>query len=183
MEGYRKVQRAKALHLEEMIDAQKYFSDNDEDFVISDLEGMSNREIYDLMKGIERLSSNLRDIKKILSDRLHGNVYKSAQRFNDDIVIGRPKYKWKPYDKNKVLEYLGEDWKHVVRPEFRITGIQAIARQRGQDPWVIMESLFEQVEVPGVNIVPVNKAPKYLQDLDEEELIQIDRDKGDDTDE
>ena len=46
-----------------------------------------------------------------------------------------------------------------------------------------MESLFEQVEVPGVNIVPVNKAPKYLQDLDEEELIQIDRDKGDDTDE
>ena len=82
-----------------------------------------------------------------------------------------------------MLEYLGEDWKHVVRPEFRITGIQAIARQRGQDPWVIMESLFEQVEVPGVNIVPVNKAPKYLQDLDEAELIQIDRDKGDDTDE
>ena len=162
MEGYRKVQRAKALHLEEMIDDQKYYSDNDEDFVISDLEGMSNREIYDLMKGIERLTSNLRDIKKILSDRLQGNVYKSAQRFNDDIVIGRPKYKWKPYDKNKVLEYLGEDWKHVVRPEFRITGIQAIARQRGQDPWVIMESLFEQVEVPGVNIVPVNKAPKYF---------------------
>ena len=26
------------------------------------------REIYDLMKGIERLSSNLRDIKKILSE-------------------------------------------------------------------------------------------------------------------
>ena len=144
MEGYRKVQRAKALHLEEMIDDQKYYSDNDEDFVISDLEGMSNREIYDLMKGIERLTSNLRDIKKILSDRLQGNVYKSAQRFNDDIVIGRPKYKWKPYDKNKVLEYLGEDWKHVVRPEFRITGIQAIARQRGQDPWVIMESLFDK---------------------------------------
>ena len=76
MEGYRKVQRAKALHLEEMIDDQKYYSDNDEDFVISDLEGMSNREIYDLMKGIERLTSNLRDIKKILSDRLQGNVYK-----------------------------------------------------------------------------------------------------------
>ena len=55
------------------------------------------------------------------------------------------------------------------------------------------ENLFNEVydtehipyllEVPGVNIVPVNKAPKYLQDLDEEELIQIDRDKGDDTDE
>tara|TARA_R110002020_G_scaffold268284_6_gene483491 strand:- start:450 stop:995 length:546 start_codon:yes stop_codon:yes gene_type:complete len=181
MTSYRKVQRAKALHLEEMIDDQKYLSDNDEDFVVSDLEGMSNREIYDLMKGIERLSSNLRDIKKILSDRLQGNVYKSAQRFNDDIVIGRPKYKWKAYDKSKVLDYLGDDWQKVVRPEFRITGIQAIARQRGQDPWVIMESLFEQVEVPGVNIVPINRAPKYLQGLDEAELIQID--KGDDTDE
>ena len=50
-----------------------------------------------------------------------------------------------------------------------------MARKRGQDPWVILESLFEQVEQPGIDIRPVNKAPKYLNDLDEGEIVQIDK--------
>ena len=41
---------------------------------------------------------------------------------------------YKPYDKEKVLDYLGDDWRTVVRPEFRVTGVKAVAESRGDDP-------------------------------------------------
>lgn len=167
--------KEKVIQLEQQVHDQQDYYGFEEDIVLEELSELSNRELYDLIKTIDRMSSNLRYLKKDLSNKLKGNVHKSAQRFDDDIVIGRPKFTWKPYDKNRVIDYLGDDWKEVVNPTFRITGIQAIARKRGQDPWVILESLFEQVEQPGIDIRPVNKAPKYLNDLDEGEIVQIDK--------
>ena len=98
------------------------------------------------------------------------------------IIIGKPKFTWKPYDKKRVIDYLGDDWELVVNPSFRITGIKAVAQKRGDDPWVILESLFEQVETPGVNILPAFKAPKYMQDLEDGEIINLSN-KGEDQDE
>ena len=86
------------------------------------------------------------------------------------------------YDKKKVIDYLGDDWELVVNPSFRVTGIKALAQKRGQDPWVILESLFEQVETPGVNILPAFKAPKYMQELEDGEVIDLSN-KGEQTDE
>ena len=181
--------------LDDALERVKFTTENlhlqwtDDDSTVTDLDIMDGNfpqdidEFMTLMRRVEDVISAARKIKTQMQVELGDKYNGKVKKYRDSYIVGRPSTTYKPYDKEKVLDYLGEDWRAVVRPEFRITGIQAIARQRGQDPWVIMESLFEQVEVPGVNIVPVNKAPKYLQDLDEEELIQIDRDKGDDTDE
>lgn len=182
MQEQSKRPREKALQLEAVVEDQVQTFGKEEDIVIEDIEKYTNEELYELIKGIDSVSYNLRELKKKLGACLSGNLYNSAKRIGDDIIIGKPKFTWKPYDKQKVLDFLGEDWQQVVNPSFRITGIQAVARRRGLDPWVIMESLFEQVETPGVNIVPDFKAPKYMQEIEDGEVINLDK-KGENTNE
>ena len=165
--------REKAFKVEQEVQDQIMQFGEEEQIEIEGLKEMSNEEIYQIIKGIDSISSNLRKAKKVLGDALSGNLYNSAKRIGDDIIIGKPKFTWKPYDKKKVIDYLGDDWELVVNPTFRITGIKAVAQRRGQDPWVILESLFEQVETPGVNILPAFKAPKYMQELEDGEIINL----------
>lgn len=165
--------REKAFKVEQEVQDQILQFGEEEQIDIEGLKEMSNEEIYQIIKGIDSISSNLRKAKKVLGDALSGNLYNSAKRIGDDIIIGKPKFTWKPYDKKKVIDYLGDDWELVVNPSFRITGIKAVAQRRGQDPWVILESLFEQVETPGVNILPAFKAPKYMQELEDGEVINL----------
>lgn len=175
--------REKAFKVEQEVQDQILQFGEEEQIDIEGLKEMSNEEIYQIIKGIDSISSNLRKAKKVLGDALSGNLYNSAKRIGDDIIIGKPKFTWKPYDKKKVIDYLGDDWELVVNPSFRITGIKAVAQRRGQDPWVILESLFEQVETPGVNILPAYKAPKYMQELDDGEVIDLSKKDEGDTDE
>ena len=175
--------REKAFKVELEVQDQIMQFGEEEQIEIEGLKEMSNEEIYQIIKGIDSISSNLRKAKKVLGDALSGNLYNSAKRIGDDIIIGKPKFTWKPYDKKKVIDYLGDDWELVVNPTFRITGIKAVAQRRGQDPWVILESLFEQVETPGVNILPAYKAPKYMQELDDGEVIDLSKKDEGDTDE
>jgi len=175
--------REKAFKVEQEVQDQILQFGEEEQIDVEGLKEMSNEEIYQIIKGIDSISSNLRKAKKVLGDALSGNLYNSAKRIGDDIIIGKPKFTWKPYDKKKVIDYLGDDWELVVNPTFRITGIKAVAQRRGQDPWVILESLFEQVETPGVNILPAYKAPKYMQELDDGEVIDLSKKDEGDTDE
>ena len=175
--------REKAFKVEQEVQDQVLQFGEEEQIDVEGLKEMSNEEIYQIIKGIDSISSNLRKAKKVLGDALSGNLYNSAKRIGDDIIIGKPKFTWKPYDKKKVIDYLGDDWELVVNPSFRVTGIKALAQKRGQDPWVILESLFEQVETPGVNILPAFKAPKYMQELDDGEVIDLSKKDEGDTDE
>ena len=80
------------------------------------------------------------------------------------IFRGRNVNKWVPYDKDKVLDYLGEDLRHAVAPNFRTSAIKAIAKERNQNPSVIMESLFELQETTNLEVLPLDKAPKFIKE-------------------
>ena len=132
------------------------------------------QEFMLLLSRVEDIISAGRKIKEQmtieLGDRYSGQAIKNAGK----VIIGRPTMSYKPYDKEKVLDYLGDDWRNVVRPEFRITGVKAIAEKRGDDPNVIVESLFEKVITNNaVTILPESKAPKYLQKIDEGEVKKL----------
>lgn len=132
------------------------------------------QEFMLLLSRVEDIISAGRKIKEQmtieLGDRYSGQAIKNAGK----VIIGRPTMSYKPYDKEKVLDYLGDDWRNVVRPEFRITGVKAIAEKRGDDPNVIVESLFEKVITNNaVTILPESKAPKYLQEIDEGEVKKL----------
>ena len=132
------------------------------------------QEFMLLLSRVEDIISAGRKIKEKmtieLGDRYSGQAIKNAGK----VIIGRPTMSYKPYDKEKVLDYLGDDWRNVVRPEFRISGVKAIAEKRGDDPNVIIESLFERVITNNaVTILPESKAPKYLQEIDEGEVKKL----------
>ncbi len=132
------------------------------------------QEFMLLMSRIEDIIAAGRKIKEQmtieLGERYSGQAIKNAGK----VIVGRPTMSYKPYDKEKVLDYLGDDWRSVVRPEFRVTGVKAVAEKRGDDPNVIMESLFERVITNNaVTILPESKAPKYLQELDEGEVKEL----------
>ena len=118
------------------------------------------------------------DMKKVLADEFKD----TAVRVGDKIIVGKPQKTWKPYDKNKVMDYVGDDWKLVVNPTFRTTGIKALAEQRGQDPNVIFESLFYADESGNVTILPESKAPKYLQKLEHMEKMYLKKNKEEESD-
>tara|TARA_B100001996_G_scaffold325699_1_gene271716 strand:- start:1714 stop:2274 length:561 start_codon:yes stop_codon:yes gene_type:complete len=130
-------------------------------------------EFMKLMDKVDQVSKAVREIKSDMKLKLVDSFGDQAVRVGNRIIVGKTSKTWKPYDKHKVMEYVGDDWKLVVNPTFRTTGIKTLAEQRGQDPKVIFESLFEQVENDTVTILPESKAPKYLQKLDDGEIKEL----------
>jgi len=85
-------------------------------------------------------------------------------RFGDRVFRGRNASKLVPYDDDKIIDFLGNDWKKAVRPAFRVTAIKAIAEERGLDSKVIVESLFDRVETENLEVNPLNRSPKFIQE-------------------
>lgn len=108
-------------------------------------------------------------VKNSLSEKMQGK----AKKLDNQIIIGKGTQTYKPYNVDKVLEYLGDDWKIAVRPSFRTTAIKKIAEERGDNPYVIFDSLFETVITGDVSIVPESKAPKKYAILDDGEEMNI----------
>lgn len=127
-------------------------------------------EFMTLMRRVEDTISAGRKIKEQMQIELGKRYEGKVVREGRDVIVGRPSTSYKPYDKEKVLDYLGEDWRLVVRPEFRITGIKAVAKERGDNPDSIVESLFDKVITNNnISILPESKAPKWMQQLEQGE--------------
>ena len=110
----------------------------------------------------ERFSEDEYYDDMVFYDGLEGAFVGIGYRFHDGPIA--------VYDKEKVLDYLGEDWRAVVRPEFRITGVKAVAESRGDDANVIVESLFQKVITNNnLTILPESKAPKWMKELEDGE--------------
>ena len=83
--------------------------------------------------------------------------------------------KFVPYDSDKIIDFLGDDWKKAVRPAFRVTAIKAIAEERGLDSKVIVESLFDRVETENLEVNPLDRSPKFIQEkLSDSDNIIVD---------
>jgi len=149
--------------IDEVIDQRIRFGENEE-LDIPEIDELEADQLAYLRDTIDTMRSDLSLLKSYVDNRIRGRLTGKAFRFGDRIFRGRNSSKLVPYSKDKILDFLGDDWREAVRPEFRTTAIQAIAKQRGLDPKVIMESLFERVETESLDVVPYNKAPKFLKD-------------------
>jgi len=113
----------------------------------------------------------IKDIKDELLKRHSGKIV----RVGEKIIIGKHGRKWKAHDPDKVLDYLGSDYRQAVRPNFRKTGVEEVAKKRGDNPRVIWDSLFYEELEETLSILDVGnpKTPKYMKDmkdLDEKEV-------------
>lgn len=133
----------------------------------------STQEVMDLLYKVKSVKRAVTLLETELKNKLAYDLQGKAKRVGNEIVIGKGTNTYKPYDVDKVLDYLGDDWKTAVRPAFRTTAIKAIAKERGDNPFVIFDSLFETVVTGDVSIVPENKAPKKYQSLNDGEEMSI----------
>ena len=150
------------------------FGDNEElDF--PEIDEMEADELAYLRDSIDSMKSDLNLLKSYVDQRIRGRLTGKAFRFGDRVFRGKNSSKLVPYDNDKILDFLGDDWKIAVRPAFRTSAIRAIAKERGLNEKVIMESLFERVETEQLDVTPVNKATKFIQNLldKDEKIVEI----------
>jgi len=127
-------------------------------------------EFMTLMRRVEDVISAGRKVKEQMQIELGKRYEGKVVREGRDVIVGRPSTTYKAYDKEKVLDYLGDDWRAVVRPEFRVTGVKAVAKERGDNPDVIVESLFQRVITNNnITVLPESKAPKWMKELEQGE--------------
>jgi len=133
----------------------------------------SNPELIELLYKVKSVKRAVTTLETRVKNSLSSNMQGKATKIGNDVVIGKGTNTYKPYSVDKVLEYLGDDWKMAVRPSFRTTAIKKIAEDRGDNPYVIFDSLFETIITGDVSIVPQNKAPKKYQSLQDGEEMNI----------
>ena len=133
----------------------------------------STQEQVELLYKVRSVKRAVAQLETELKNTLAYEMQGKAKKVGNEVVIGKGTNSYKPYDVNKVLDYLGDDWKEAVRPAFRTTAIKAIAKERGDNPFVIFDSLFETVTTGEISIVPMMKAPKKYQSLDDGEEMEI----------
>lgn len=150
------------------------FGDNEE-LDIPEVDEMDAEQLAYLRETIDTMRSDLSLLKSLVDSRIRGRLTGKAFRWGNKVYRGRNGSKLVPYSKDKILDFLGDDWREAIRPEFRTTAIKAIAKERGLDERVIMESLFERVETESLDVVPINKAPKFLQEKlkDDSQVVEL----------
>jgi len=157
----------------EIVEVFKNDKDNAEDKneIIQHKE-MLPAEAHDVMHLLHQIESiksacnaAIKDIKDELLERYSGKVV----RVGEKILIGKHGRQWKPLDSDKVLDYLGSDYRQAVRPSFRKGGVEAVAQKRGDNPKVIWDSLFYEELTETLTILDVNnpKTPKYMKEMND----------------
>lgn len=164
--------------LQEVKDQRMSYGNN-EDVELEDVNNLDTKELILLRDEVDNLSADLRTLKRFLDQRLKGRLENKAFRFGERIFRGRNRTKMVPYDSDKILEWLGDDWKAAVRPNFRTSAIRRIAEDRGKNPNVVIESLFNIVEDTGLDVNPFDRSPKFIQNLldSDEKEVEIYTDK------
>jgi len=160
----------KAFELVEVFKTDKENA-QDKDEIIKHRE-MLPTEAHDVMHLLHQIESiksacnaAIKDIKDELLTRYDGKVV----RIGEKILVGKYGRQWKAHDNDKVLDYLGSDYRAAVRPSFRKGGVEAVAKKRGDNPKVIWDSLFYEELTETLTILDVNNpnTPKYMKELND----------------
>lgn len=158
---------------------QRFSFGNNEDIDLEEVNDLETTELVLLRDEIDNMSLDLRLLKRFIDQRLRGRLENKAFRFTNRVFRGRNQRKLVPYDSEKVIKWLGDDWSMAVRPAFRTSAIRKIAEDRGENPNVVIESLFESVETSNLDVNPVERSPKFIQKLlnEDEKIVDIHTDK------
>tara|TARA_B100001996_G_scaffold377960_1_gene361365 strand:+ start:1374 stop:1910 length:537 start_codon:yes stop_codon:yes gene_type:complete len=155
------------------------YSQDDEEIISDEIsmltEGLptQNSELLELLYKVKSIKRAVTTLETKVKNELSAKMQGKATVVGSDVIIGKGTNSYKPYNVDKVLEYLGDDWKMAVRPSFRTTAIKKIAKDRGDNPYVIFDSLFETIITGDVSIVPQMKAPKKYGTLKDGEEMDI----------
>lgn len=120
-------------------------------------------------------------VKSVMAAQLDGR----AIRLGDVIYSTRPDVTERLTDPRGLIEWLGDDWHHVIpvtaSTRLRKQALRAIAERRGVDVESVLDTFVEVEEgSEKLQAVPVAKAAKWLQALRHGETVERRRKGGGD---
>jgi len=99
---------------------------------------------------------------------------RGAARYGDLIYRNGSETKWRVIDPEGLAAWLGGDWAKVVRvsgDNLRRTALRGLADARGISPETVIDTFMEVSYTDrDLQVMPLEKAPKFLQDLAEGEV-------------
>lgn len=145
-----------------------------EDTDLADLDDLRLTELDELWSQLETLSAAVTKLRRGVEARMgekigDGRNYKSGPW----VYRAGVKRTMKVAEPTALADWLGDDWRHVVpltaSTQVRKGGLEAVAKKRGIDDMdALYDTFFEwQEQGFGVRRVPADKAPKFLQHLED----------------
>jgi len=109
-------------------------------------------------------------VRRALADRLGDG----AARWGDYIYRNGSRTDWRVLDAEALADWLGPDWRKVVRvsgDNLRRTSLRLLAERRGINPQSVVETFIEVTYTDrALQVLPIEKAPKFLQEMEEGEV-------------
>ena len=155
--------------IERIADHQLYGEDAVPDGEMDELSRIDTAEALSIVEAYLRAGRQLQGwLKTQLSEQIGE---KRNMRYGMDILRVRPKRTVKVEDPVGLANWLGADVSKVFRLDgsnLRKTGLRQVCEERDADGDVIADTFLSVVEGETELVrVPINKAPLFLQDLDD----------------
>ena len=116
------INRDKLIEILEIAKRQRILY-GDEALDLDEYEGLTAEDLVRLRDEIDMLNRDARALKSWIDDRIRGLLTNKVMRFGDRVFRGRNSSKLVPFSDDKAIEFLGDDWKAAIRPQFRTTAI------------------------------------------------------------
>lgn len=158
------------------------------------LEAEGIPELWDVRSKIDSLMSALRVMRTAVDDEIGHRLDGASVRLGDRVLAAKPKGQWKVLDPDALFGFIeGHERECFPADAVRITSLRAVAELKAReemdaeilkarrsvhdDPeaWVkhrvqvIVNSLmdYEKEDVPTLQVLPLTRAPKWAQGLEE----------------
>ena len=111
------INRDKLIEILAVAKSQRILYGDNEELDLEDYANLSAEQLVLLRDEIDNLNKDARALKRWIDDRIRGLLTNKVMRFGDRVFRGRNSSKLVPYDDEKVIEFLGKDWKAAIRPQ------------------------------------------------------------------
>lgn len=120
------------------------------------------------LTGIIAAAKRVRDeIDKLIANKLGPAT---SVRLDDFQVKLAPSRRLRVIDPEGFKNWVGKDWDEVINvtsATLRVKALRAIAEKRDEDPDMALDAFCKWIEgEPRVTTIPIDKAPKYAQDME-----------------
>lgn len=129
-------------------------------------------DVYNVRCQLDSIITTARHLRSLVDKEIGNRLDGGSVRFHDKVLKYGPGRVTKVIDPETLWDFLGEDARHCFNPDYvRITSLKAVAKKRGRDPRVIVDSLlFHEEGEPTLSVIPVTRATKWQQALGEGEI-------------
>lgn len=137
-------------------------------------------QLWEIRRWFDTIISAAKGLRELVDGEIADKLAGGSARFDDSFIRVVPVRTARVYNAEGLFNWLGPDVRAAFNPQqVRLTAIRAIAEKRGQTPEAVVNSFidFEEGETR-LQVLPLNKAPKYAASLNHGDVVPPRKQKG-----